>query len=147
MRRSQLDTIIDETRSIMARHGQILPPYALWTPAEAEFALAVLEEQLGSRQTVAAVFRALREAGECGGERLCAALGGGGARPLGPRAAARCFRVLTELDLVRGDPCGGSGSAGVVSSEGTKLERSSAFRAYDEELSEARRFLERPKPR
>jgi len=34
MRRSQLDTIIDETRSIMARHGQILPPYALWTPAE-----------------------------------------------------------------------------------------------------------------
>jgi single-stranded-DNA-specific exonuclease len=121
--------------------------HPLWTPAEAEFALAVLEEQLGSRRAVAEVFRALREAGECGGERLRSALGGAGAHPLGPTAAARCFRVLAELDLVRGDPDRGRGSAGVVSSGGTKLERSSAFRAYDEELSEARRFLQRPKPR
>jgi single-stranded-DNA-specific exonuclease len=121
--------------------------HALWTGSETEFALAVLGEQLGSRQTVATSFRALREAGECGGERLRTALCGDRAHPLGPSAAARCFRVLVELGLVRGEPSGGDGNVGVVSSEGTKLERSSAFRAYAEELSEARRFLERPKPR
>lgn len=34
MRRSELDTIIEDSRAIMARHGQILPPYAGWTPAQ-----------------------------------------------------------------------------------------------------------------
>jgi len=116
-----------------------------WTDAEREFSLAVRDEQLASRQSVAAVFRALREAGEASGAGLRKALSGSGAHPLSPEAAARCFRVLAELGLVAGEPSGGVGTVGVVSSEGTDLERSAAFRAYRADHSEAQLYLERPK--
>jgi single-stranded-DNA-specific exonuclease len=119
--------------------------HVAWTDAEQKFALAVSDEQHASRQAVAAVFRALREAGPAGGEALRQALGGSGAHPLSPEAAARCFRVLAELELVDGEPNGGAGSVGVVSSEGTDLERSAAFRAYRADHSEAQRYLEKPK--
>ncbi|HEX5711804.1 MAG TPA: single-stranded-DNA-specific exonuclease RecJ [Solirubrobacterales bacterium] len=115
------------------------------TEAEREFSLAVLDEQLASRQAIAVVFRALREAGEASGPALREALRGGGSYPLSPEAAARCFRVLVELGLVAGEPSGGAGTVGVVSSEGTDLERSAAFRAYRAEHSEASLFLARPK--
>jgi single-stranded-DNA-specific exonuclease len=117
--------------------------HQLWTEAELEFSLAVLGRRFASRETIAGVFRSLREAGELGGEELRAALGGGGAHPLGPEAAARCFRVLAQLDLLSGEPNAGNGVVGVVSSEGTDLERSAAFRAYSEEHAEAQQYLER----
>lgn len=117
--------------------------HPLWTEAEVAFSLAALGEQTASRATVAGVFRALREAGESAGEDLREALGGGGAHPLAPESAARSFRVLRELNLLAGEPNRGDGTVGVVSSEGTDLERSAAFRAYSEEFSEAQRFLER----
>lgn len=116
-----------------------------WTEAEREFSLAVLDEQLASRKAVAAVFRALRESGEASGPALRQALGGGGSHPLPPEAAARCFRVLAELGLVAGEPSGGAGNVGVVSSEGTDLDRSAAFRAYRADHSEASLFLKSPK--
>jgi single-stranded-DNA-specific exonuclease len=116
-----------------------------WTEAERRFALAVAEARAPSRETVAAVFRSLREAGDCDGEALREALAVGGPHPLGPETAARCLRVLSELGLVRGEPDAGSGGVGVLSSEGTKLERSEAFRAYSDELLEERRYLERRK--
>ncbi|MEX2106639.1 MAG: single-stranded-DNA-specific exonuclease RecJ [Solirubrobacterales bacterium] len=119
--------------------------HPLWTEAENEFALAVLEEQLPNRQAVATAFRGLRDAGEASGQQLREALAGSGTHPLGPEAAARRLRVLRELELVRGEPCGGDGTVGVVSSEGTDLERSAAFRAYGEEHSETQRYLERPR--
>ncbi len=119
--------------------------HVLWTEGEMEFALGVLAAAAPSRGSIAGVFRSLREAGECSGAELRKALGGDGARPLAPETAGRCFRVLRELGLVRGEPSGGAGVVGVVSSEGTDLERSGAFRAYGEEHSEAQRFLERPK--
>ena len=34
MRRSQIDTIIEQSQAIMTRHGQILPPYANWSPQQ-----------------------------------------------------------------------------------------------------------------
>ncbi|MGB7686713.1 MAG: hypothetical protein WBL45_13130, partial [Solirubrobacterales bacterium] len=119
--------------------------HELWTESERRFALTVAESQAPSRETVATVFKALREAGECGGSGLREALAVGGAHPLGPVAAARCFRVLAELDLVHGEPDAGDGTVGVVSSGGTKLERSTAFRSYSEEFLEARLYLERRK--
>jgi single-stranded-DNA-specific exonuclease len=119
--------------------------HPLWTEAECGFSLSTLDEQLASRQAIANVFRALREAGDASGGELRQALGGGGVHPLGPESAARCFRVLQELDLVQGKPNGGDGTVGVVSSEGTDLERSAAFRAYRAQHSEAQRYLERPK--
>jgi single-stranded-DNA-specific exonuclease len=116
-----------------------------WTEAEHAFAVSASEEHCASRTTVAGVFRRLREAGEASGTALREALAGTGAHPLGPEAAARCFRVLAELGLVAGEPNGGAGTVGVVSSEGTDLERSAAFRAYRADHSEASQYLARPK--
>jgi single-stranded-DNA-specific exonuclease len=113
-----------------------------WGEAEWRFAARLLGEQLPQRDTLAAAFRDLRDAGEASGEQLCQALLGSGPHPRSPESAARCFRVLSELGLVQGSPAGGSGVVGVVSSGGTDLERSAAFRAYGARYQEAQRFLE-----
>jgi single-stranded-DNA-specific exonuclease len=118
--------------------------HRLWTSAEQGFAISASDEQHASRAAVGGVFRRLREAGEAGGPALREALAGSGAHPLGPEPAARCFRVLAELGLVAGTPRRGAGVVGVVSSEGTDLERSAAFRSYRADHSEAVPFLERP---
>ena len=94
---------------------------------------------------VAAVFGLCERPERSSGSGLREALAGPGAHPLAPEPAARCFRVLAELNLVAGEPSGGDGTVGVVSSEGTDLERSAAFRAYRAEHSEAQQYLERPK--
>lgn len=117
--------------------------HRLWGEAERDFALEVAAAAAPSRATVAAAYRALREAGECGGDELREALAGAGPHRLTPELAARCLRVLAEIDLARGKVEGGAGAVGVVSSERTELERSAAFRAYSAEFSEAKRFLER----
>ena len=132
--------------AISATDGEPGFLHLLWTDAEREFAVKVLAEQWPSREAVAATFRALREQGNCGGEALREALAGTGNHPLCPEACARRFRVLAELGLVQGEPDRGAGVVRVVSSERTDLQNSAAFRAYGERLSEARRFLERPKP-
>jgi hypothetical protein len=120
--------------------------HELHTEAEHEFALAALDESLASRSAVAGVFRRLRSgAGGLTGSALREALAGPGSRPLAPAAAARAFRVLSELDLARGAPQAGRGLVEVVSSEGTELERSPAFRAYRDRHLEASKFLARPK--
>jgi single-stranded-DNA-specific exonuclease len=113
-----------------------------WGEAEWRFALSSLAVQLAQRPTLVAAFRDLREAGEASGEGLRRALAGGGPRPRSAETAARCFRVLIELDLVRGEPAAGGGSVGVVSSEGTDLERSASYRAYSARHEEARQYLE-----
>jgi single-stranded-DNA-specific exonuclease len=118
--------------------------------AERRFALAALGDQLAQRGVLAGVFRDLRDAaggvagepGEATGGALYEALRGSGPHPRGPEAAARCFRVLEELGLVHGAPDRGRGAVGAVSSEGTDLERSQAYRAYSARYQEGRRFLE-----
>jgi single-stranded-DNA-specific exonuclease len=112
-----------------------------WGEAEWRLAARLLGEQLPQREALIASFRDLRDAGEVSGEDLRQALLGNGPHPRSAEAAARCFRVLAELGLVQGDPAGGSGVVGVVSSEGTDLERSAAFRAYGARYQEARQFL------
>jgi len=116
-----------------------------WGNAEHRFACAMLAEQLARRETLIAAFRDLRDAGEAGGEELLAALRGSGRFPRSPVTAARCLRVLGELELVQGTADGGGGRVGVVSSEGTELERSPAYRAYGARHQEALRYLERRK--
>jgi len=120
--------------------------HLLWTDAEVGFATKALAERWPSRDTVATAFRALREQGECGGEQLRRALAGAGRYPLCPEACARRFRVLSELGLLQGSPASGAGTVRVVSSEGTDLQRSAAFRAYSDRLSEGQQYLARPKP-
>jgi hypothetical protein len=116
--------------------------HRVWGDAEWRFALAALADQLAQRPALIGAFRDLREAGAVSGEDLREALLGSGAHPRRAETAARCFRVLAELGLVRGAPDGGAGEVGVVSSEGTDLERSASFRAYSARYQEASRFLE-----
>ncbi len=116
--------------------------HRVWGDAEWRFALSAAAAQLAQRQTLIAVFRDLREAGDAGGEELRDALVGSAPQARGPETAARCFRVLAELGLVQGEPACGSGLVGVVSSEGTDLERSASYRAYSARHEEARQYLE-----
>jgi single-stranded-DNA-specific exonuclease len=133
---SQLET----QAGIAAAPGGYLHP--VWGEAEQRFSLSVLAAECAQREEVAAVFRGLRDAGEASGEELRSALAGPAARPRRPEAAARCFRVLAELGLVQGAPDRGDGVVGVVSSEGTDLERSPAFRAYSARFKEGVQYLE-----
>jgi single-stranded-DNA-specific exonuclease len=116
-----------------------------WGEAEHRFALTMLDEQLARRGVLIALFRDLREAGEVSGSELSAALKGSGPHPRSAETAARCLRVLGELGLVQGSAAGGDGSVGVVSSEGTELERSAAFRAYGARHQEGLQYLKRRK--
>jgi single-stranded-DNA-specific exonuclease len=136
----------DEERAARSFDGDG-PSYLhpLWTEVEHSFAAAALAEQWATREGVAAAFRALREGGQLSGSELRRALSGAGSYPLCPEAAARRYRVLLELGLLQGEPDRGDGVVGVVSSEGTDLQRSVAFRAYSAINSEAQRYLERRK--
>jgi hypothetical protein len=116
--------------------------HRVWGEAEWRLSLSVLEAQLVQRPTLIATFRDLRDAGAASGEGLRQALLGSGPHPRSAETAARCFRVLSELGLVRGAPDGGDGEVGVVSSDGTDLERSAAFRAYSARHQEAQQYLE-----
>jgi hypothetical protein len=118
-----------------------------WGESERRFCLTVLDQHLARRPALIAVFRALREAGDCEGEQLREALGGRGTETRRPEAAARCLRVLVELGLVQGTPNAGDGTVGVVSSAETELERSRSFRAYSARYKECLRFLERHRHR
>jgi hypothetical protein len=134
------------------RHERLaaLPPergggfmHRAWGELETRFAMRALEAQLAQRPVLVALYRELREAGpELRGEELRAALRGDGRHPRTPVEAARCFRVLSEIGLLRGRPDRGEGTVGVVSSEGTDLERSAAHRAYSARYQEGLKFLE-----
>jgi single-stranded-DNA-specific exonuclease len=119
--------------------------HPLYSDAGRKFSLAVLGRQAPSRETIAGVFRAVRDVGQASGPELRAALAGTDPHPLDPETSARAFRVLRDLELVAGDTSVGTGVVGVVSSAGTDLERSAAFRVYSKEFSEAQSFLQSPK--
>jgi single-stranded-DNA-specific exonuclease len=116
--------------------------HRVWGEAEWRFALSAAAAQLAQRPTLIALFRDLREAGEGSGEELREALVGSPPAGRSPETAARCFRILAELGLVQGEPAAGGGVVGVVSSEGTDLERSASYRAYSARHEEARQYLE-----
>jgi single-stranded-DNA-specific exonuclease len=116
-----------------------------WGEAEHRFAVAALQQQFAARWALAELYRDLREAGEVSGAELLGALRGSGRRPRGPEAAARGFRVLAELGLVRGEPAAGTGEVGAVSSEKKDLERSVAYRAYGARRQEGLEYLARRK--
>jgi hypothetical protein len=116
--------------------------HRVWGDAEWRFALSSLAVQLVQRQVLIGVFRDLREAGEIAGEDLRNALIGSGPQPRSAETAARCFRVFSELELVRGEPTASGEPVGVVSSKETDLERSASYRAYNARYEEARQYLE-----
>ncbi len=117
-----------------------------WGERERRLAIEALAAQLAQRSELIAFFREMREAGEAGdsltGERLQAALRGSGPQWRAPAPAARCFRVLAEVGLLRGTTDRGGGTVGVVSSDKADLENSAAYRAYSARFQEGRKYLE-----
>jgi single-stranded-DNA-specific exonuclease len=116
-----------------------------WGEQERGFALRVLDFELGMRRPLGAMFGRLRRASSFDGDRLREALGGEADYPFGPELAARCVRVLQELDLIVLEASGHEWSLRVVSSEQTQLERSGAFCAFSARLQEGKRYLARLK--
>jgi single-stranded-DNA-specific exonuclease len=115
--------------------------HSAWGEQERAFAMRVLEDQLGLRTALTGVFRALRDSPAAEGSPLRAALAGGEARPRSPEVAARCARVLSEAGVLGLEAAGRERRLRVVSSGGTELERSGAFRAYRARHEEGQRYL------
>ncbi len=110
-----------------------------WGDPELRFAQQITEREYGLRAPLAALYRALRDRGGAEGEELEAVLRGEPSRPRSPALAGRLVRVLAELHLVSLDR--DRQALTVPAAQRTALERSPAFRAYDERREDAHRFL------
>ena len=111
-----------------------------WGEPELGFATRIHQWDYALRAPLAAVYRALREAGGAEGEAIEAMLSGDGAQPRSAALAGRLVRVLAELGLVileREAPA----LTVTESPERTALERSAAFRAYQQTLEDGLTFL------
>jgi single-stranded-DNA-specific exonuclease len=71
-----------------------------WSPADAEFALALWRSELELRPGLADLWRRLRDLGAPGPRELEEALRGGGRYPRSATACARLLRVLAEVGLI-----------------------------------------------
>ena len=119
------------------QHGKIT--HLTWGPAELGFAEQIHERQYDLRAPLTATYRALRDAGGAAGEELEALLRGDPETPRPAALAGRLVRVLAELHLVSLDP--DTRTLAVPVAERTALERSEAFRAYQQRLEDGRRWL------
>jgi single-stranded-DNA-specific exonuclease len=116
--------------------------HLVWGEGEWRISHAALSSRYAQRRELIAVFRDLREAGPMNGEQLRKTLRGTDKQPRNPRGAARCLRVLSELNLLEADENLAEGVTGVVSSQRTDLERSAAFHAYGARYQEGHKYLE-----
>jgi len=112
-----------------------------WGTPELHFARQIHERENRLREPLAALYRALRDAGGAQGEQLVALLRGEDrSRP--PAVAGRLLRVLAELDLVRVDVA--AGAVSVPPAERTDLRRSATYRACEQRLEEGLAWLSVP---
>jgi single-stranded-DNA-specific exonuclease len=116
-----------------------------WGDPELRFAQQITEREYGLRAPLAALYRVLRDRGGAEGEELEAVLRGEAPQPRSPALAGRLLRVLAELGLVSLDR--DRPALGVPVAERTALERSAAFRAYEQRRQDAVRYLEEATPR
>ncbi len=113
-----------------------------WGDAELRFTQDVLEHDHELRDGLAALYRALRDAGDAA---FGVVLLGGGAQPRTAARAGRLLRVLLELGLVELDRA--TLTVRVPQAERTELEDSPAYRAYAARREEGLRWLMRPSAR
>ena len=111
-----------------------------WGKAELGFARQIHQWDFALRDPLAALYRALRAAGEVRGEALEAVLRGEGPQPRSGALAGRLVRVLTELDLVVLDREGQALRLTEAPAR-TSLERSMAHRAYTRRLEDGLKYL------
>jgi single-stranded-DNA-specific exonuclease len=114
-----------------------------WGGAEEAFAQRQLEHDWELRPHTAEIYRALAASGSLAGAELAAALRGPGRYQRSPELAARAMRVLADLGLCAWEPSGTDGTLRVVSSEGTDMQRSQAYRVYRARHEEGKLFLRR----
>jgi single-stranded-DNA-specific exonuclease len=113
-----------------------------WGPAEADLAERLLDWEWNLRAAIREIWRGLAASGgEASGTDLRSVLAGGSAYPRTPELAARCVRVLSELDLCEWRLTGGGPSLRVLSSERTDLGRSRAYTDCVARHQEAIRYL------
>jgi single-stranded-DNA-specific exonuclease len=129
--------LLDPPPGPARRHGKLT--HLAWGPAELRFAEQIHERQYDLRASLTATYRALRDAGGAAGEELEALLRGDQRTPRPAVLAGRLVRVLAELRLVSLDP--NSRTLTIPLAERTALERSEAFRAYQQRLEDGRRWL------
>jgi len=110
-----------------------------WGEAELRFALDIYEQEYGLRASLTTLFPVLRGLGSAAGEALETALRGSSPHPRSPALAGRMLRVLAELDLVELDP--ERMTCSVLPGRRAELDRSAAFRAYQSQLENGRKFL------
>ena len=137
-----VDPPASEQESVLASlgpEGSYL--HSAWGEQERGFALRVLDDEFGMRRPLRAVFRGLARAESADGAELRVALSGTGEHRHGPELAARCVRVLNELELIGWDVDSRERTLRVVSSEHTNLQRSAAFRAYNARFEEGKTYL------
>jgi single-stranded-DNA-specific exonuclease len=110
-----------------------------WGEAELRFAWQMHELEYGLRASLVALFRSLRQRGRVAGEELEQLLRGDGQHGRPARLAGRLIRVLAELELVsldRDPP-----ALAVASDAPTSLDRSPAYRAYEQRHKDGLRYL------
>jgi single-stranded-DNA-specific exonuclease len=129
--------MLDPPAGPARQHGKLT--HLAWGPAELRFAEQIHERQYDLRASLTATYRALRDAGGAAGEELEALLRGDPRTPRPAVLAGRLVRVLAELHLVSLDP--DSRTLTIPAAERTALERSVAFRAYQQRLEDGRRWL------
>jgi hypothetical protein len=110
-----------------------------WGAAELRFAWQMHELEYGLRASLVALFRSLRQRERVAGQELEQLLRGDGQHGRPARLAGRLIRVLAELELVSLDR--NLPALAVASDEPTALERSPAYRAYEQRHKDGLRFL------
>ena len=129
--------LLDPPAGPVRAHGAMT--HLTWGPAELRFAEHMHERQYDLRAELTATYRALRDAGGAAGEELEEMLRGDPQKPRPAALAGRLVRVLAELHLVSLDP--DNRIVSVPEAERTALERSAAFRSYQQRYEDGRRWL------
>jgi single-stranded-DNA-specific exonuclease len=130
-----LDPPVLEGQQLALRAAAPEWTHLAWGPDELDLARRIHEWNFALRAPLRAMYQALRAGGPCE-----AALRGDGREPRSPALAGRLVRVLTELALVEGDPLD---LRVTPAPQRTELERSAAFRAYEQRLQEGLGWLSR----
>ncbi|MGI8513051.1 MAG: single-stranded-DNA-specific exonuclease RecJ, partial [Solirubrobacteraceae bacterium] len=127
----------EQAASLAAGNGWA---HLAWGEPELGFAQQINEQEYGLRAPLTALYRALRGAGDVAGEALEAVLRGDASHARTPAVAGRALRVLAELGLVTLDRERMMVTV-LRAPARTALERSAAFRAYEQRREDGQRFL------
>ena len=127
----------EQAAALAGAAGQMA--HLAWGSPELRFASHIHELEYGLRAPLTELYRELRDRGGAVGEEFEAALRGGAPIERSPALAGRMLRVLAEVDLVSLDR--ERREVSVVAGARVELAGSCAYRLYERQHEEGRRFL------